>query len=160
MSNYADPSATRTVLFDEWRDRQPDKDPIRDLPSCRCPGTPHQRDSATVVVRLGYGAKGAVREATRRGGIEAGHLVLILRAVRSWNLVVPDGSARPLDGQQVELLDDQTVQWLLEELDQAWEDDALPNASSAPSPDGSPGSAGPIQTTPTTTETSPDSTST
>lgn len=131
MTNYADPAATTTVY----------------LEPCGCPGQPHAKDAAVVVARFGYGARGAIIEAGRRGGEEAAHLVTILRGVRSWNLVLPDGSPRPLDPASVELLDVRTVQWLLDATEQAWGDDDLPNGSSGPSPAGSPESPGPTPTT-------------
>jgi len=161
VGNRADPSAVRTVYLDDWR-VAPDTDPPdRVGPACGCGGGHHERDSAVVLTSVGYGIKGAVREATRRQGIEAGHLVLILRAVRSWNLVLEDGSPRPLDVAEVALLDDATVRWLIAAIDPAWEDDPpLPNASGAPSPDGSSESATPTPTTPSATEPSPSSTTT
>lgn len=161
MSNRADPSKVRTVYLDTWR-ADPETDArFRDGAACGCEPGHHDRDSAVVLTQIGYGIKGAVREATRRQGIEAGQLVLVLRGVRSWNLVLDDGTPRPLDATEVQLLDDATVQWLLDSLDAAWEDDApLPNASSAPSPDGPSESAGPTPISPSTTETSPGSTNT
>lgn len=159
MGNRASPGAVVQVYFDEWLARER-PDLVGKVPPCQCEGQPHTRDSATILRKIGYGIKGSVREATRRGGVESGHLILILHAVQSWNLVLEDGEKRPLDVQEVGLLDDLTVQWLLDDLDPAWEDEPLPNASSAPSPDGSRGSAGPTQTTPTETEEQPPSTST
>jgi len=159
VSNRADPTATRTVYFDEWVARLPSEQPIV-LPPCNCPGTPHQRDSATLLTRLGYAIKGAAREATRRQGDAAGQIVLLARAVVAWNLVLPDGSPRPVDVTEIGLLDDVTVQWLVDELDEAWSEDPLPNAPSAPSPDGSLESASPTPTSPNTTEPQPSSTST
>jgi len=161
VSNRADPSNVRTVYLNEWRAGLEAEHPYREGPACLCPGTPHARDQVTILVQLGYGIKGGVREASRRSGIEAGHLVLILRAVRAWNLVLEDGTPRPIDVTEVGLLDDLTVQWLLDVLDDAWADDPpLPNGPSAPSPDGSQESAGPTQTPPSPTETPPASTST
>lgn len=161
MSNRANPTAIRTVYLDEWRQTGENAAPYRDGPACGCSGDHHTRDSAVIVERLGYGAKGAIREAARRQGLEAGHIVLLLRGVRSWNLVLEDGSPRPLDITEVSLLDEATVQWLVDELDEAWVDDLpLPNAPSAPSPDGSSASAIPTQTPPSPTDTPLSSTST
>jgi hypothetical protein len=161
VSNRADPSKVRTVYLDIWRADPETETRFRDGAACGCTPGHHDRDSAVVLTQLGYGIKGAIREATRRQGLEAGQLVLILRCVRSWNLVLEDGTPRPLDVTEVSLLDDATVQWLLDSLDAAWEDDPpLPNGSSAPLPDGPSGSAGHTPTSPSSTETSPDSTST
>jgi hypothetical protein len=161
VSNRADPSKVRTVYLDAWRADPETDERFRAGAACGCAPGHHDRDSAVVLNQLGYGIKGAVREATRRQGLEAGQLVLVLRGVRSWNLVLDDGTPRPLDATEVQLLDDATVQWLLDALDPAWEaNPPLPNAPSAPSPAGSSESAGPTPTSPSPTETSPDSTST
>ncbi len=161
MSNRADPSKVRTVYLDTWRGEKDTEERFREGPACGCEPGHHDRDSAVVLTQFGYGIKGAIREATRRQGIEAGQLVTILRGVRSWSLVLDDGTPRPLDATEVQLLDDATVQWLLDSLDPAWEDDPpLPNGSSAPSPSGSSESAGHTPTSPSPTDTSPGSTST
>lgn len=161
MGNRADPAKVRTVYLDDWRAEPETDQRFRDGAACGCEPGHHDRDSAVVLTQIGYGIKGAVREATRRQGVEAGQLVLILRGVRSWNLVLDDGTPRPLDVTEVSLLDETTVQWLLDSLDSAWVDDPpLPNGSSAPSPAGSSESAGHTPTSPSPTEPSPDSTST
>lgn len=158
VTNYVDPAATRTA----------------DLGPCRCPvdPKPHARDSAEVVLRFGFGEKGRIRQAGRTLGIEASYQVMILLGTKSWTLVLPDGSARPIDSDQVSRLDEIIVlgeeddlgelrtpgfmQALLPAM-QAGEPEApLPNASGAPSSDGRSGSASPTQTT----TTSPNSTST
>lgn len=146
MSNYADPSAVRTV----------------DLGPCRCPvdPKPHERDSAVVLKRFGYGAKGQIRQAGRIHGVESGHLMMALLGTRHWTLVLPDGSPRPLTPEQLEALDDVTlfgreendevvVPGLLTYLADAMTEEPLPNASSGPSPAGTPEKDTPTPTTPT-----------
>lgn len=136
MANYVDPAATRPFV----------------IGPCRCPvdPKPHVEDSADIVVRFGYGERGKIRQAGRLGGLEALNMASILHGVKRWTLVLPDGSARPIDAAQVALLDEDTVERLVsdEGLDQAWAEDPLPNRSGAPSPDGSSASASPIQTIP------------
>lgn len=144
MSNRADPADVKLV----------------ELGPCRCPGLTHANDSAQVVRRLGYGARGAFREAVRRSGLEAGHLVVILHGVKSWTLTMPDGTPRPITPTEVALLDDATVEGLIDGLDEAFDEDPLPNASGALSPDGSSESAIPTPVTPLPIETPPSSTTT
>jgi hypothetical protein len=143
-SNYVDPDETRPV----------------DLGECRCPvmPRPHVRDSAQIVARFGYGDRVRIKEA---GGGAANQLAIFL-GVRSWTLVLKDGTARPINPSQIYLLDEATVEALITDdaLGAAMQDEPLPNAPSAPSPDGSQESAGPTPTTPTATETPPSSTST
>lgn len=142
MSNYIDPEATRPVI----------------LGPCRCPGSPHEWDTADIVRRFGYGERGRIRQATRSGGIEAGYQLAILLGVKRWNLVLPDGSARPVDVEQVARLDEPTVGRILglgiaegedEMLGEAFGDDDLPLASAAPLLNGSQESGTPTPTTPT-----------
>lgn len=168
MSNRADPSKVRTVYLDEWR-ADPDhnvpesmtEEELRSGPACLCEPGHHLRDNAVAVLQLGYGAKAIIHQATQRSGVDAGILATILQGIRSWNLVLDDGSPRPFDSSEVQLLDDVTVQWLFDSLAPALQaDPPLPNAPSAPSPDGPSGSAGPIPTSPSPTDTSPGSTST
>lgn len=134
MSNYVDPAATRPFV----------------IGPCRCPGTPHAQDSADIVVRFGYGERATIRQVGRKGGLEALNMASILHGVKRWTLVLPDGSARPIDAVQVAMLDQPTVERLVsdEGLDAAWEDDPLPNDSGAPSPDGSQESASRTPKTP------------
>lgn len=136
MGNYVDPAATRPVT----------------IGPCRCPGTPHSEDTADIVVLFGYGERGQIRQATRRAGLEAGYQLAILLGVKRWNLVLPDGSAREVDAEQVARLDEATVDRLLSDelLGVAFEESELPLASAAPSPDGSQGSGTQTPTTPTT----------
>lgn len=144
-SNYIDPDETRPL----------------DLGPCRCPvePAPHVRDQATIVKRFGYGDRMKVREAT--SGSQA-NMIAILLGTKTWNLVLKNGNDRPISPVQVALLDQQTVEALIADdaLGAAMEDDPLPNAPSAPSPDGSQESAGITPTMPSPTPPSLGSTST
>lgn len=121
MINYVDPDATRTL----------------DLGPCRCPvePKPHVNDSADVIVRFPYGARARIDEAS---GMQA-NLVAILLGVKRWTLVMPDGSARPIDTTQVYLLDEPTVLALCsdEGLGAAMKDEPVPKASGGRSRAGS-----------------------
>lgn len=154
-TNYVDQAATRTA----------------DLGPCRCPvePRPHVRDSAEVVARFGYGERGRIRQTARTAGVEAGYQLAILLGTKSWTLVLPDGSARPITSAQIALLDEATIAGVEDKLGMLVQDglmqalapaldpdDPLPNAPGAPSPDGRSESASPTQTT----ETPPSSTST
>lgn len=141
MSNYHDPDATRPI----------------EIGPCRCPvePKPHTTDTADIRVRFGWGERQQIEEA---GSPSAINLAGLVAGVKRWNLVLPDGSARPLDRVQLILLDDATVNRLVEELSGAMEDEPLPLASAEPSPDGSSATATPTPTPPSSTETSPAST--
>lgn len=112
---------------------------------------------------FGYGERAEIRQATRLGGVEAGYMKAILLGVKRWNLVLPDGSARPIDATQIAQLDEATVERLMgadvraEEgderdslLGEAFEVDELPLAFAASSPAGSQESGTRTQTTPST----------
>lgn len=133
-TNYVDPDATRPVT----------------IGPCRCPGTPHETDTADIVVRFGYGERGRIRQTTRVAGLEAGYQVAILLGVKRWTLVLADGTIRPIDAEQIGRLDEGTVNRLLADdlLGDAFEEDPLPNPLGDPSPSGSPASATQTQTTP------------
>lgn len=135
MGNYVDPAATRPVT----------------IGPCRCPGTPHEADTADIVVRFGYGELARIRQTTRAAGLEAGYQVAILLGVKRWNLVLPDRSARNVDAEQVGRLDEPTVNRLLDDelLGAAFEEEELPLPSAAPSPSGSQASGTLTPTTPT-----------
>lgn len=122
IGNYIDPDATHPV----------------DLGECRCPGdAPHGHDDAVVVNLFGYGERGVIRQAGRMGGPEAFKLMAILKGVRSWSLTLPDGKPRPIDAQQLERLDEGTIDKLIAALDPAFEEDPLPKAPGAGSRNGS-----------------------
>ena len=120
---------------------------------CSCPGTPHAEDTADVRTRLGYGELALFRQAgyLRSKGVvfsnEDAKAALLALGVRNWNLVRPDGSARPVSSQEIALLDEDTVEWLFTELQPAIARKPLPNGSGAPSPDGPQESAGHTRTT-------------
>lgn len=148
MTNYADPSALKTAP----------------LGPCRCPRDPKPHpdgDTVTVVRKFGYGELGKVRQAARTHGREASYQVAALLGVKAWTLVMPDGSPRRIDAEQVARLDEVTmvgregpkgellVPGIMHALDEAFEpEDPLPNTSSAPSPAGQSESAGPTPTPP------------
>lgn len=143
MSRFADPSRTKIV-------------PIG---PCDCPGTPHAGgDVATVRLEFGYQALGEIGSAGALafGDFTASRRKLIELGVVSWNLIGPDGKEWPPNEANIALLDEPTIDALASALDEAVEmaRRALPNASGAPSADGSPGSASPtLETEPTTTST-------
>jgi hypothetical protein len=122
VSNYVDPDATRPF----------------DLGPCRCPvdPAPHINDSADIVVRFPYGDRVKINAASPG----MANQLAILLGVKRWTLVLPDGTARPIDGRQVHLLDEPTVDHLIsdEGLGKAMEDEPLPKVSGEPSPSGSP----------------------
>ena len=147
QSNYVDEAATRT----------------QDLGPCRCPvdPKPHTNDSAEVVTRFAFGAKGRIRQAARTLGTEAGYQVAIVLGVKSWTLVRPDGSARPITGEEIAALDEMTVvgregpggeivqEGLMHALAPLLDpEDPLPNGSAAPSPAGQSESGSPARTIP------------
>ena len=119
ISNRADPSQTKRV----------------ELP-CRCPGTPHASDSAQVVALFGYADRGVIRQAGRLGGVESFYQMMLLRGVISWTLTLPDGSARPVDEEEIGLLDEGTVIALVRGLDDAFAEEPVPKASSGRSRSG------------------------
>lgn len=119
VTNRADRTAVRRVDF-----------------PCRCPGEPHPGDSAQLVTLLGYGDRGSIRQATRLAGIEAGFQMLILLGVSSWTLTLPDGKERPVTAEEIALLDEGTVDFLVRELGPALDEKPIPKVSGGPSPNG------------------------
>lgn len=126
--NYVDTRLTRTV----------------DLGPCRCPleEPPHERDSAEVRERLAYAELAIFREAgwRRSGGAtfsnEDAKMALLTLGVKAWTLTLPDGSPRPVDADQVGLLDEATVDLLWTALAPAVRADPLPKGSAGRSPAG------------------------
>ncbi len=126
LSRFADPRRTSSV----------------DLGPCRCPGTPHGRDSAEVRVELG---DGEVRSALRRGGFRRSDAwneadsdtECVVVATRSWTLLGEDGEPLPITFEQADLLDEDTRTPLVAAAAAAaaWDRAELPNASGDPSPD-------------------------
>lgn len=119
VSNRADREVTKRV----------------DLP-CRCPGIPHSGDSAQVVTLLGYGDRGKCRQTARLSGIEAFYQHLLLVGVVSWTFTLADGRARPVNAEEIALLDEGTVMALVEGLDEALRDEPVPKAPRRRSPRG------------------------
>jgi hypothetical protein len=141
ITNYVDPDETRSI----------------DLGECRCPGTPHGRDSAQVVGLFSYGDRAVIWQAGRLGGVEAGIQMSILKGVRSWTLALPDGKPRPITAEQIARLDEGTVNALTKSgaLNDAFRLDPLPKGPGARSLNGSRASAGSIPTIPTPTSSTP-----
>lgn len=136
MSNRVDPAETRVVTR-----------------ACTCPGKPHGEDTADVRFRLGYGELATMRNAgwVRSAGAvfsaEDSKIALLALGVVRWNLVLPDGSPREVSQDEIERLDEDTVDWLWEALQPAIARRPLPNAFGAPLPAGSQASAGRTRTT-------------
>ena len=130
-SNYVDTSKTRTVSR-----------------PCACPGEPHAEDTADVREAFGYGEKAIYRQAgwlRSKGQVfseEDAKIAILSLGVKRWNLVRPDGSARPVTSDEISLLDEATLEWLYAELRPALATNPLPNASGARSSDGPSASAG------------------
>ena len=130
MSRFADIGSTDTI-------RGP----------CRCDGKQHTEDTVDLVRELPYGSAGIVRVAGFAHGVEgvydgnAAMLKLLELGVKGWNFTGPNGTAWPVDRVTISLLDEETVNWIAGELDKRFKSPrTLPNASAAPSPDGSRGS--------------------
>lgn len=146
MSRFADASDVKVV-------------PIG---ACRCPGTPHAQDEATIHRQLGHGAKGEIQRAGWMSGrgiyfdSMAAQRMLVEVAVVSWNLLDADGKPARLSGDTIADLDDETILALSDAANEALEEKPLPNESGAPSADSSQASASPTpesQTPPTSTTT-------
>lgn len=134
MSRFADPSKVSVVS----------------LGACQCPGTPHETDEATVRWDLGASALARVGAAELSKGRTRDPLAswrqLILEATIEWNLLIPadDGTIipAPIVSVIVDELDDPTITALAEAIDGLiGSRGKLPNASGAPSPASSRGSA-------------------
>lgn len=126
MGNYVDTRETRSVS----------------RPPCSCPGTPHAEDTADIRVKLGYGELAIVRDALWRRSkgqypsTEDSKMALLALGVTRWNLVLPDGSARPVSTEEIARLDENTIEWLHAELLPAIKREPLPNGSADRSPGG------------------------
>lgn len=120
-----------------------------DLP-CRCPGQSHTLDSAQVVKLFGYGDRSDIRWAGEQGGQGAFFQLMLLRGVVSWTLTLEDGKARPVTAYEIALLDEGTVNALVEALDPAFAEEPIPKASSARSRAGSRAKRSRTRTTRTT----------
>jgi hypothetical protein len=123
-------------------------------PFCACPGTPHAGgDTADVRVKLGYGELAIIRDALWRRSkgaypsAEDSNVALITLGVVRWNLTLPDGSARKVTQEEVERLDEDSIDWLKNELLPAVKRDPLPNPSADRSRGGRSDSGGHTRTT-------------
>ena len=139
MSRFADPSATQVLA----------------IGACQCPGTPHERDEATVRWQLGASALARIGRAELEGAVRldpmAAYRQTILEAVVSWNLLTlgPETKGKerpavavPITPATVAELDTDTLTTLAEGIDALVATEGqLPNAFGAPSAASSPGSA-------------------
>jgi len=110
---------------------------------CSCPGSPHEQDTADVLVRVSPSAKARIGRAELEGAVRldplAAHRQMVVEGVVRWNLLWPDPEAKdpatakgipvPVNAASVELLEDLVP--LAEWIDRLW-DGADPN-SAAPS---------------------------
>lgn len=124
MSRFANPKLTKRYV----------------IPGpCGCTGQPHDED--WIDVRTEVGAIEVIGDSTSR----------LLAIVAGWNLLDYDGSEAPVDAEHIERLFTDLFEpfnaWVSKNLRVKA---ALPNASGAPSRNGSEGSASQTQTTPTT----------
>lgn len=149
MGNYVDTTQTRPVTRTVTVGTGAK---ATEVGVCGCPGKPHDADTAEVRVKLGYGELAIFRQAgwiRSKGQVfsnEDAKAALLALGVRSWNLINPDGSSRKVSSEEIERLDEDTVDWLFSELQPAIKRDPLPNQSGAPSPGGRQESAGPTRT--------------
>ncbi|MHB8459109.1 MAG: hypothetical protein ACYDAK_05345 [Candidatus Limnocylindrales bacterium] len=147
LSRFADPTAVRTVT----------------LPGgCRCPGTPHDADTATIRTELGSGEMNRGRTfGWQSSGMtyydwEAANDWFIAYATTGWNLERADAKGHnepvPITRQMATLLDEETRQFLMIEINGGPEkptpqSDAPPNGSGRSSRGSSPASASRTRTT-------------
>lgn len=133
MDNLVDPEAVQPPIA---------------IGPCRCPGRPHAgpdgtgQDFVTVVRAFGYGAVSEIRRADGLYGPDVSTARAMLLGIKAWTLVLADGKPRPVDAEQIGLLDVATADRLDEIVGEvlATKDDDLPNGSGADSPSGSPAS--------------------
>lgn len=121
MSRFVNTTVTRTV----------------DLGPCECPGTPHERDEAEVRAELSN--QEIVDFANSADGAETAARVAEFTV--SWNLLGLDGKPWPPTEESILALFTPTIQKLIQALSLAVNESATrgtsPNASSAPSGNGS-----------------------
>lgn len=124
MSRFANPTATKRFV----------------LGPCDCPGTPHDED--WMDLRSELGAQDLV---TLQGAVPTDRMKVFVVA---WNLLGDDGELAPIDGEHLGRLYGDIIErldaWTLENV--RW--GALPNASGAPSRNGTKASASQTRTTP------------
>jgi len=111
-----------------------------DLGPCDCPGTPHERDTATIRSQLS-GSEIAVLQATPTGD-ELAASEAVTPLILSWNLLGPNGEATDPTATLLRLLTAPTLTAISEAISEVvTESTTLPNPSSAPSRASSRGSA-------------------
>lgn len=122
----------------------PDTTDEVDLGSCRCPGTPHERDSAQVRTDYGDGEVRAIYEAAT--AVTSSGLIRVLEAVGddlaiakftiSWTLLDGEGKPIPINAQVAGRLKGSARNALLAVINPAIEraGGELPNASGGRSP--------------------------
>jgi hypothetical protein len=137
ISRFADPDATETDY----------------LPGpCRCPGQPHERDSATWRTELGSGEVNSIRTVGWQStGMqyydwEAANDAAIAKAVLSWSFIDAEGEPIPITRRMASLLDEPTRLWLLRRINGGSEvkpeqNGRLPKASGRRSRGSSPANA-------------------
>lgn len=129
VGRFASPFRTETYVFPG---------------ECQCPGSPHDQDTAEVLVRISASAKARIGRAEIEGAVSLdplrAHRQVVLEGVVRWSLRWPDPEAPdqtvasagipvPVNAASVELLDDLVP--LAEWIDRLW-DSGDPN-SAAPS---------------------------
>lgn len=124
MSRFADPTATARFVLGE----------------CQCPGTPHDED--WIDLRSELGAQDVLLMASGNS------LDFLERAIVGWNLLDGDGTLAPVDRDHIERLFADTFNDLDAFISKHIRvGTQLPNASGAPSRNGSRGSASRTRTT-------------
>ena len=142
FGRFADPNRTEEFVFPG---------------ACRCPGTPHEQDTARVRVMIGSSAKARIGRAELEGAVRldplAAHRQVVLEGVTSWNLLWPNPNSEeddpapvpvPINEGTIELLGDDLLP-LAEFADGLWSGGPVPNASGAPSRGLRSGSASPTR---------------
>jgi hypothetical protein len=142
VSRFADPTAVAVI----------------DLGACQCPGTPHERDEATVRWQLGASALARIGRAELDRAVNhdpyASYRQTVVETLVSWNLLIAppaDSEDRrpvpvPITDRAIGELDLATLKALAEGADELIQNKGeLPNASGAPSADSSRESASPTR---------------
>lgn len=139
---------------------EPDVTDEVDLGPCRCPGTPHDHDSATYRTQWGDAERksifytGAAIRLQADGTVvtdgtfdpEATNTELMARGVVSWTLLDDKGKPVPITRRMLTLLSEKprlALLTALQEADELFKGEPLPKASGARSPGSSPASASP-----------------
>lgn len=139
MSRFVDPTRTHTVTR-----------------SCECKGKPHTEDIVELRAELGYAAIGRIGMAgmtplSEQYDFPESQLALIAEGLVSWNLV--DVHGKPMGTDRAdwnEAITPETVDWITTELNDLLTRarEPVPNASGAPSPSTTRGSASRTRKTP------------